>query len=115
MSTRISVVTKPDCHYWEEAKQLLERLAPELDLDVEVIDLTTTRGQALAIASGMVFPPAILIDGAPFSYGPLSERRLRRELARRRAPRNEPDPAFVERLADHLRHATAASGARGSA
>jgi hypothetical protein len=31
----------------------------------------------------MAFPPAVLIDGEPFSYGRLSERKLRRDLARR--------------------------------
>ena len=33
------------------------------------------------------FPPGVLIDGEAFSYGRLSERKLRRELAARDAPR----------------------------
>lgn len=32
---------------------------------------------------GLLFPPGVLIDGEPFSYGRLSERKLRRELDRR--------------------------------
>jgi glutaredoxin len=110
--TRITVITKPDCHYCDDAKHLLQRLAPELGLEVEEIDLVTPAGQALAVASGMVFPPAILINGAPFSYGRLSERRLRRELARRRSPPSDPDRAFVERLAGELREASAAGSTR---
>ena len=31
------------------------------------------------------FPPGIFVDGEPFSYGRLSEKKLRRELDRRRA------------------------------
>lgn len=110
--TRITVITRPDCHYCDDAKHLLQRLAPELGLEVETIDLATPRGRELAVASGMVFPPAILIDGSPFSYGRLSERRLRRELARRGSPSSDPAPAFVERLAGELREASAAGSAR---
>jgi hypothetical protein len=31
-----------------------------------------------------VFPPAVFLGGEPFSYGRVSERKLRRELDRRR-------------------------------
>jgi hypothetical protein len=41
------------------------------------------QGQHLALQGGLLFPPGLLIDGEPFSYGRLSERRLRRELDRR--------------------------------
>jgi len=30
----------------------------------------------------MAFPPAVFVDGQPFSYGRLSERKLRRTLDR---------------------------------
>ncbi|MGH9119880.1 MAG: hypothetical protein ACRD0A_19005 [Acidimicrobiales bacterium] len=41
----------------------------------------------MAAAAGMAFPPGVLLDGEPFSYGRLSERKLRRELARHAASR----------------------------
>lgn len=86
--TRITVLSKPDCHFCEDAKATLVRLAPELDLEVDVVELGSQRGQQLAVNSGLLFPPGILIDGKPFSYGRLSERRLRRALERERlAPR----------------------------
>lgn len=44
-------------------------------------------GRAMAAAAGMAFPPGVLLDGEPFSYGRLSERKLRRELARHAASR----------------------------
>ena len=40
-------------------------------------------GQVLAERSGVLFPPGIFLDGEPFSYGRLSERKLRRELEQR--------------------------------
>ena len=79
--TRVTVITKADCHFCDEAKALLARVAPELNLEVEVIGLDTVRGRELAISAGMVFPPAVLINGEPFSSGRLSERRLRHQLS----------------------------------
>jgi hypothetical protein len=35
------------------------------------------------MASGLLFPPGVLIDGQPFSYDRLSERKPRRKLDRR--------------------------------
>lgn len=81
--TRITLLTKADCELCEHAKEVLGRLAPELTLEVETLDVTSPRGRELAERSGMAFPPAILVDGEPFSYGRLSERKLRRALARR--------------------------------
>jgi glutaredoxin len=83
--TTITVLSKLDCHFCEDAQAMLARLAPELGFEVEVVDLGGSQGQQLAIGSGMLFPPGILIDGVPFSYGRLSERRLRRALERQRA------------------------------
>jgi glutaredoxin len=88
--TTVTVLSKLDCHICEDAKATLARLAPELGLEVEVVDLSSPEGQQLAIGSGMLFPPGILIDGIPFSYGRLSERRLRRELERRTVPQRVP-------------------------
>lgn len=84
--TTVTVLSKPDCHYCDEAKAVLARLAPELGFDVEVVDLAGERGRQLALSARMLFPPGILIDGEPFSYGRLSERRLKRELQRRTPP-----------------------------
>jgi hypothetical protein len=46
------------------------------------LDMASPEGQRLAMQGGLLFPPGILIDGKPFSYGRLSERKLRRELDR---------------------------------
>ena len=85
MTTRVTLITKADCSLCEQAKAVLDRLVAEYDLQVETVNLHTARGQDLATRSGMAFPPGLLVDGEPFSYGRLSERKLRRHLARRRA------------------------------
>lgn len=84
MSRRVTLLTTTGCDLCEQAKAVLGRLAGEWDLDVEEIDASTGEGRDLAERAGVAFPPGVLIDGEPFSYGRLSERKLRRELARSR-------------------------------
>jgi glutaredoxin len=78
--THITVLTKPDCPLCDHAKATLGRLAEQYQLTVETIPVDSPEGGELAASSGMAFPPAIFVDGRPFSYGRLSERKLRRAL-----------------------------------
>ena len=79
----VLVLTREDCAFCEQAKEILTRLAAEYPLTVATLDLHSPAGQALALRGGVLFPPGIFLDGAAFSYGRPSERRLRRELERR--------------------------------
>jgi glutaredoxin len=81
--TQVTLLTKPACPLCDQAKQTLDRLAQDFDLAVELVALDSEQGRALATAAGMPFPPGVLIDGQPFSYGRLSERKLRRALESR--------------------------------
>lgn len=81
---QITVLTQAQCDFCEHAQQVLQRLAGEYPLSVTPLDIALPDGQALAQRAGVLFPPGILIDGVPFSYGRLSERKLRRELDLRR-------------------------------
>lgn len=83
--TRITLLTKPDCDLCEHAKDVLRRVAGDTAIDIVTVDLESERGRTLAEASGMAFPPGVLIGDDPFSHGRLSERKLRKELARRAA------------------------------
>jgi len=78
----ILVLTREQCHWCDEAKATLERLASSYDLIVTTLEITTPEGEALALQSGVLFPPGVFLDGTTFSYGRLSERKLRRELNR---------------------------------
>jgi hypothetical protein len=82
---RISILllTRDHCGFCEQAKDILERLAREYGLSISMLDMDSPEGQHLALQDGLLFPPGVLIDGQPFSYGRLSERKLRRELDRR--------------------------------
>jgi hypothetical protein len=71
----------------ELAKEILARLGNEYPLSVTEIDLRSDEGKRLAAGAGVLFAPGVLVDGQPFSYGRLSERKLRRLLDRRAAVR----------------------------
>lgn len=81
--TRITLLTKPDCDLCDHAKVVLARVAADTALDIETVDVGSEHGRELAERSGMAFPPGVLLDGEPFSYGRLSERKLRKALAGR--------------------------------
>jgi hypothetical protein len=80
--TVVTLLTQEDCALCEHAKQVLARVSADHALQVTEIDLAGERGRALAIEAGVLFAPGILLDGRPFGHGRLSERKLRRALAR---------------------------------
>jgi glutaredoxin len=81
----VVVLTQDQCHWCDEAKAILARLAEEYALSMTTLDVATPEGEALALQSGVLFPPGIFLEKETFSYGRLSERKLRRELERRLA------------------------------
>ena len=76
----VILLTREDCRYCHDAEEILTRLSAEFALQLVMVDLDTREGNGLAIAGGVLFPPGILIDGEPFSYGRPSERKLRKRL-----------------------------------
>ena len=83
MRLRISVVTQQACTYCDMAKTVLEKLSREYPLTMSIVPIETPEGATLVERGGVVFPPGVFIDGQPFSYGRLSERKIRREIERR--------------------------------
>ena len=80
----VLLLTQENCASCDQAKEILDRLSAEYSFSVSTVDLGSPEGQALAERGGILFPPGVLLDGEPFSYGRLSERKLRRELEARR-------------------------------
>lgn len=80
---RITILTKPYCGFCEDAKAIVARLGAEYRLITDIVDLQSAGGESMALRGGVLFPPGIFVDGEPFSYGRLSERKLRRELEQR--------------------------------
>ena len=80
---QVTLLTRAECPFCDDAKAILARLEAEYPLTIETIDLETPDGAALALRGGMLFPPGLFLDGEPFSYGRLSERKLRRAVEQR--------------------------------
>lgn len=78
--TEVVVLTKEDCHFCQQAKDVLTRLRGEFDLRVREVTLESEEGRRMAVRSEAPFPPVVFLDGETFSYGRLSERKLRKAL-----------------------------------
>ena len=79
----VTLLTQSDCGYCDHAKEVLRRIGEDYPLQVTEIDLGTPDGKRLAERAGVMFAPGVLLEGEGFSYGRLSERKLRRALASR--------------------------------
>ena len=78
--TTVLLLTAPACHYCDEARALLARLSDEFELVVETHSAADDAGRALALAHGVLVPPAIFVNGQFLQYGRPSERKLRAGL-----------------------------------
>ncbi len=83
MTIEVTLLTRRECPFCRDAERILERLVGEFDLRVRSVDIDSDDGRRLAAQGGLLFPPAILVDGEAFSYGRPSEKKLRRDLERR--------------------------------
>ncbi len=79
---QITLLTRADCGFCEQAKEILARLAQAYQITVSTVDFESTEGERLALRGGVLFPPGLFVNGEPFSYGRVSERKLRRALER---------------------------------
>ena len=84
-SIHVVLLTQASCAFCDDAKRLLERLAEEYPLRVDLVDLASPMGRGLAEDGGVLLPPGIFIEGEAFSYGRPSGRKLRKALAKRLA------------------------------
>ena len=81
----VILLTQDHCKFCDDAKRVLDRVGLDIPLDVATVDLGSAHGQQLAVEGGVMFPPGVFVAGELFSYGRLSERKLRKELSSRRA------------------------------
>lgn len=80
-AARVELVTSPGCHYCGHAREVLDRVATDMPLEVTEVDLDSPAGQAALTRWRVPFPPIVVVDGALFGYGRISERKLRAVLA----------------------------------
>lgn len=76
----VTLLTQNDCHLCEQAKSVLARVSVDFRIEIMEISLSSATGQRLAAESGVLFAPGVLLDGKPFAFGRLSEKKLRRAL-----------------------------------
>ncbi|WP_025273120.1 glutaredoxin family protein [Haloglycomyces albus] len=79
----ITLLTQEDCGFCTHAKEILGRLRADFSLTVTELDMTTESGRAMALEHGIFFAPGLFIDGEPFSYGRVSEKKLRKTFRKR--------------------------------
>jgi hypothetical protein len=79
---RLVYLTTPDCAFCTDGRAVVQRLAREIGLMFAEIPWDSAQGRALVERDGAFFPPAVYLDDRLLGYGRLSERRLRKQLAR---------------------------------
>ena len=77
---QVQLVTAPGCHFCDEAQQTLQGLEGRFPLTIELVPLMSETGRDLVAKHRVPFPPILLIDGAFFGFGRLSQRRLEQRL-----------------------------------
>lgn len=80
---KLVLLTQDACTLCDHAKEVLDRVRTDHAFDLQIHDLSSSEGREVAASAGVLFPPGVLINGEAFSFGRLSERKLRRELVRR--------------------------------
>jgi hypothetical protein len=76
---QITLIGQEGCELCAHAHSILERLARHYPIELRLVDLAKPEGRGFE-RGGIMFPPGLFVGDKPFSYGRLSERRLRREL-----------------------------------
>ncbi len=85
---QITLLTQSSCGSCDHAKEVLSRVGADYPLEITEIDLAGEEGQLLAARASVLFAPGVLVDGESFSFGRISERKLRRTLDQRRQERS---------------------------
>jgi glutaredoxin len=64
----VLLLTQEQCGFCVQAKEILDRLAVEYGFSVSTLDVSSPEGEALAVRSGLLFPPGIVLEGELFSH-----------------------------------------------
>lgn len=77
MARAVVLYTKPGCHLCDEAQALLDELAPDLDLAITSIDITT---DASLFERYRYEIPVVVCEGVEVAKGRIAEAGLRDAL-----------------------------------
>jgi VanZ family protein len=75
----LMLLTRQDCHLCDEAKEVLDRVIPDHDAKLEILDVDSSRELASLYGHEV---PVLLLNGSKASKLRMDERRLRRRLSK---------------------------------
>lgn len=73
----LTLLTRQDCHLCDEAKEVLDRVIPDHDIQLKILDVDSSRELASRYGHEV---PVLLLNGSKTSKLRMDERRLRRRL-----------------------------------
>ena len=74
---RVLLVTSEGCKPCSRVKRVLGELQSMMPtLTVETIDLASAEGAKLAVENGILYPPAVFIEGRLFGKGKIDSERM---------------------------------------
>lgn len=82
-TVKVVVLTQKNCVFCDLAQSILKALSAEYPIEMSTLSFDTLEGQELALSSGILFAPGILMDGEAVCYGRPSEKKLRKEFEHR--------------------------------
>jgi hypothetical protein len=78
--TEIVLITSSACHLCHDARAALDELSREFPIELRVVDIASAEGRRIVERFRPPMPPAVLVNGALFSFGRLPRKKLRRKL-----------------------------------
>ena len=81
VTSRLTLVTTADCHLCGHARSVVQRLAADLEIEVDEIAWESPEAEVVR-RDGVPFPPALYAGDELIGYGRISEGGVRRRLTR---------------------------------
>lgn len=70
MGVKVLLVTSEGCKPCSRVKRVLKELEVDIpDLNVEMVELNSPAGSRLSLENGILYPPAVFIEGRLFAKG----------------------------------------------
>lgn len=70
MSVKVLLITSEGCKPCSRVKRILSELQLDIPgLDVEMVEFVSPSGSKLAMENGILYPPAVFIEGRLFAKG----------------------------------------------
>lgn len=78
---KVQFLTMVSCHNCKAVKKIFNEVMPDFpDIEVEEIDITTSKGQELVQKYSIMASPGIVINGELFSTGGINKNKLIEKL-----------------------------------